>query len=470
MTISDSELEAGLRSLRTRADGIAPPPADLAQRTRERHRTQRRARASWAAGGFAALLVLVGVPVVSAVALGGGTTGIAATSTAAPPDQVSSLAALPTRGSLAGDADWLDAAREFSWEYAATESDPLSGSSAPVSGPPLDTRVVAFAGDVPGARVALVLGLTGRPLAAWFVGPVGAAPDQMVLAAPPGETTWRHPLALMDAPDPASDSATLVVVAWPGDEVELLTGRAVSADGETAERRIPVPTTDGAGAISTPGPPGWHPETQLWVQQAAGSYNPQLTVTDRALARERPLPDVADPRGLRGSVRDQDVRAAVEALAGYYGVPAADLTPTLLAGAPVSGGSRSTVVLVGVTFPSGATTAAQVIVWGDDDAPSGLASQVALTAVGPAGTDLLDRVFVVPSSVPGAILLTVSGPADAVLAEAYSPDGTLIMRLPLTEGAGTAAAAANPGDATVRFFDRAGSLVAESALTEPVNG
>ncbi|TQN40839.1 hypothetical protein FHU33_0190 [Blastococcus colisei] len=468
MTTSDTELEAGLRSLRTRADEIAPPRSDLAQRTRERYRAERRSRAAWAAGGLAALIVLVGVPVASSMTLGGGRAETAAPSTGSSPDPLTSLARIPTRGSLAGDADWLEAVTQLSWEFTAPEPGLPPRTAVTVHDPPLDTRVVAFAGDVPGARVALVLGLDSRPLKAWFIGPVGASPDQMVLAAPPGETTWRQPLALMDAPNPASDSATLVVVAWPGDEVTLLTGRTVDAAGKTTENREPVPTTDGVGAITTPGRPGWPLEVQLWVHQDAGSYNPDLTVTDRALDRTSPLPDVADPRGLRGSVRDEDLRAAVEALAGYYGMPAGDLDPTLLAGAPITGGSRSTVVLVGATFPSGATTAAQVIIWGSDDSPSGLASQVGLTEVAPAGTDLLDRVFAVPSSVPGAILLTVSGPADAVLAEASSADGTLIMRLPLTEGAGTAAVTANPGDATVRFFDRDGSFLAETPLTEPV--
>jgi regulator of protease activity HflC (stomatin/prohibitin superfamily) len=54
MSVSDTELEAGLRALRTRAGHIAPPP-DLAERTRARYRAQRRSRAGWAAGGLTAL-------------------------------------------------------------------------------------------------------------------------------------------------------------------------------------------------------------------------------------------------------------------------------------------------------------------------------------------------------------------------------------------------------------------------------
>jgi hypothetical protein len=468
VTISDTELEAGLRNLRTRADDIAPPPFDLPELVRDRHRSLRRREFGLAAAALSAVLVLVGVPVVASTIAAGDWGRTAAPSQRSQVDPVPTLAELGTRGSLAGDADWLDAVKRLSWGSTAPEADEPPGAA--VTEPPVESRVVAFAGDVPGARVALVLGPDSRPVNAWFVGPVGATPDQMMLAAPPGETTELHPLALMDAPDPASDAATLVVVAWPGDGVTLVTGRTVDAAGKTSEHREPVPTTDGAGAITTPGPPTWPLERQLWVQQSAGSYTPQLTVTDRALHRDRPVPDVADPRGLRGSVREEDLQGALEALAGYYGMPAGDLRPTLLAGDPISGGSRSSVVLVGATFPSGATTAAHVIIWGSDDSASGLASQVGLTEVHPAGTALLDRVFAVPSSVPGAILLTVSGPSTGVLAEAYSADDRLIMRLPLTAGAGTTAVTAPLDDITVRVFDDSGALLAEGPLTRGVNG
>lgn len=152
-----------------------------------------------------------------------------------------------------------------------------------------------------------------------------------------------------------------------------------------------------AATANTRGQGTWPLDVQLRVQQEAGSYHPQMAITERALAVERAaLPDVADPRGLRGSVRDEDLRGAVEALAGYYGMPAGDLRPTLLAGAPLTGSSPSSTVLVGVTLPSGATTVAFVVVWENSDSGSGYSSQVALTEVRPAGTALLDQVFAVP--------------------------------------------------------------------------
>jgi hypothetical protein len=472
VTISDAELEAGLRTLRTRADDIAPPPFDLPELVRDRHRSLRRREFGLAAAALVTVLVLVGVPVVSSTIAAGDRGRTAAPSEGTQVDPVPTLAELPTRGSLAGDVDFLDKVRRLSWLSIAPAPGLPQGTAVVAHDPPVESRRVAFAGDVPGARVALVLGLDSGDVDAWFIGPVGATPDQMVLASSPRETTERHPLALMDAPDPASGSATFVVVAWPGDEVTLLTGRTVDAAGKTAEHRESVLLTDGAGAIAPAGPPTWPLEVQLWVKRNSGvpgSYNPQMTITDRALGLHRAVSDVADPRGLRDSVRDEDVQSAVAALAGYYGTPAEDLRPTLLAGGPLAAGSPSSSVLVGVTFPSGATTAALAIIWENDSGP-GLSSQIALTEVTPAGTALLDRVFAVPSSVPGSIMLTVSGPTSAALAVVHSRDGTLIARLPLLTGAGTGAVTGPLDDATVRLFDGSGSLLATAPITGPVAG
>ena len=134
--ISDTQLESGLRDLRGRADHLAPPPADLAQRTRQRYRAQRRARAALAAGALATLVVVVGVPVAASTFLGEqGRTAAPSDRPAA--DVVPTLAELSTRGSLAGDPAWLDAVEQLPW------------GSAPADEPPVTARTVAFAGDVP---------------------------------------------------------------------------------------------------------------------------------------------------------------------------------------------------------------------------------------------------------------------------------------------------------------------------------
>lgn len=462
MTISDTDLEAGLRELRSRVDHLGPTPADLARRTRERYRAQRRGRITMATGALVAALVVVGVPAVGSTVLNGrGQT--AAPTTGGDPGRLPSLADLPTRGSLSNDVAWVEAARLLPWSWTAA---PGTTPEAPV-----DTRRVAFAGDVPGARVALVLGGNEEPAAAWFVGPLGAAPEQMALAAAPIDTIDQAPLALLDVPDPASESRTLVVVAWPGEKASLVTGRNVDAAGKTSEQRRPVPMTEGAGAIMTGGPPAFPAQTQLWVDRTIpvrGSYNPTLTISARALAVGRPATEVADPRGLLGSVRADDLQAAVAALAGYYGVPAEELAPTLLAGGPVERGSPHSTVLVGITFPSGATTAGMTIRWATDDDPSGSMSQVALTEVVPAGRALRDRVFAVPASVPGGIVLTVSGPSSATRVVVTGRDGTTLTETGLAHGAGTAGPMVNPDGATLRFFDDAGTLVATAPITGPV--
>jgi hypothetical protein len=231
VTISDTELEAGLRDLRSRVDHLTPAPVDLARRTRERYRAQRRGRIALATGALVAALVVVGVPSVASTVLDGrGQT--AAPTTGGDPGRLPSLADLPTRGSLSNDSAWVEQARLLPWSWTAA---PGTTPEAPV-----DTRKVAFAGDVPGARVALVVGGNAQPAAAWFLGPVGAAPEQMALAAPPSDTIDQQPLALLDVPDPASESRTLVVVAWPGETASLVTGRTVDANGKTAEHRRPI--------------------------------------------------------------------------------------------------------------------------------------------------------------------------------------------------------------------------------------
>jgi hypothetical protein len=461
--ISDIELETGLRELRSRADHLPPPPADLARRTRERYRAQRRGRIAMATGALVAALVVVGVPAVASTVLDGrGQT--AAPTTGADPGRLPALADLPTRGSLADDGAWIEAARLLPWSWTAA-----SGTTPEA---PVDTRRVAFAGDVPGARVALVVGGGEQPAAAWFTGPVGAAPEQMALAAAPGDTIDQAPLALLDVPDAASGSRTLVVVAWPGESASLVTGRSVNAAGETSERRRPVPMTDGVGAITTDGPSAYPVQTQLWVERTVpvrGSYNPTLTVSARALAVGSPAAEPADPRSLLGSVREDDVQATVAALAGYYGTPAEDLRPTLLAGGPVAPGSPYSTVLVGVTFPSGATTAALGIRWATTDDPSGSMFQVALTEVTPAGRGLHDRVIAVPASVPGGLVLTVSGPESATRVVVEGRDGTTIADSRLVRGAGTAALSANPDGAAVRFLDGAGTVLATAPITGPVD-
>src|SRR5688500_9275163 len=70
VTISDHDLQGRLRDLRLQADLVPSPAHDLAERTRQSYRAQRRRRAVVAVTGLVVAMVLVGVPVGTSVLLG----------------------------------------------------------------------------------------------------------------------------------------------------------------------------------------------------------------------------------------------------------------------------------------------------------------------------------------------------------------------------------------------------------------
>ncbi len=241
----DDELRARLTAL---ADATAPPPrADLAAVVEHRHRARRRTQLRLGA---------VGAVVVAAVAVGSvlvpdGPSAEPATAVAVAPD-VSDLPASddgPTRGSLAGDAEFLEAVRQLSW------SDPGAAAADPA---PAGSRVL-FAGDVASGRWALVvrpltvppplvdddelereLG-TGSVALAWFAGPRGAAPEELRLERAPVVTGPGLPVALWDratgtlavvATDPAATARLLDGDGAPLAELPLPDGLAVDAAPE----------------------------------------------------------------------------------------------------------------------------------------------------------------------------------------------------------------------------------------------
>jgi hypothetical protein len=143
-----------------------------------------------------------------------------------------SLFDLATRGSLADDAAWVDGVRR------AVPPTDLPG-----------TRSVAYAGDVSGERVALVLGRVDRRVeGAWLVGPPGAAPQDMRPATAPLVVAPYGPVSLWDVPDPGT-SGLLVVVALPGDAVDVLTRRSVTAEGVERQVRVRLPAPGGVAAV-----------------------------------------------------------------------------------------------------------------------------------------------------------------------------------------------------------------------------
>ena len=238
----DDELRARLTAL---ADATAPPPrADLAAVVEHRHRARRRTQLRLGAVGA----VVVAAAAVGQVLVPDGPSAEPATAVAEAPD-VQGLPASgggPTRGSLAGDAEFVEAVRQLSW------SDPGARAAAP---PPAGSQVL-FAGDVPGGRWALVsrpltvppplvdddelereLGM-GSVALAWFAGPPGAAPDELRLWSAPTITEPGLPVALWDpatgtlavaAPSPAGTARVVDGNGAPLAELPLDDGLAVQA-------------------------------------------------------------------------------------------------------------------------------------------------------------------------------------------------------------------------------------------------
>jgi hypothetical protein len=453
MAPSDLDLEGRLRDLRRRADSVANPPPDLAETVRARDVRQRRAQLRLAAAGLAAATLFIGIPVVAS-SLESQRSQTADPSESAPAaEQV--LFEEPTRGSLADDEEWLAG--------IAVQPVPLDRLDPAPEDPTIDGRHTAFGGDVPGGRVALeLIRLAGGTyVQAWFTGPPGAEAAEMSLVdlAPARPT---DPLALVDMPDPASGQAVLTVVAFPGDEVEVLTGHTVTPSGEVRERWEEFAVEEGAGSAVIDSPVLWLRERlQLRISNGEGQDSLTPRLTDRTdAAEELPAVELADPRGMRVAVDESVLRTAIRHLVAGYGLRPEEMGLTLLVGGPVEG-LAAHALLVGATFPSGATVGF-LAVYPDDAGAGQTFESLTATGVAPAGTTLLDRVFAVELS----DIVTISGPTAGARADVYDAEGALLASVPLVQGAG-AGAVPSQTPAEVRILDAAGGVLISARVTQP---
>ena len=436
------DVETELRShLATRP--VPRAPGDLVERTRARHRRQRRQQAAMVGVGLAVALLFGSVPVLRAVLPDPGTAEDAAAPRREPAPGIHEL---PPRGPLAGDADWLASVAALPWEVSEADPD---------TDPAVDSHRVSWAGDVAGVRFALVVGQDGARLAGvWFTGPAGAAPEQMTQATTVSRVQRNQPLAVVDVPAGGS-TGVLVVVGLPGDTVEYVADRTVTAAGEEQVDRRPLPGADGvaAGEINAPlGPGGGVPAVVVRDGEELSSMS--YTLTDRAEALAlAPVEGVADPRGLRGRVAEELLQHVLRTAVRSYGTGPDAPAPVLLA-AGRSGDGEDETVLVGWTFPSGAA----LLSIGHTEVTEGGRTTSSHTDAQPAGAALLDRVLAVP--LDGDVAL--SGPPGAVTAEVLGADGALLGTVPLTTGSGVATIEAS----AVRFLAGDGAVLAAVAVRE----
>lgn len=240
MTVEDNLRTA----LRTTADDLGDPVVPhrvLAAGLRQTVRRRRQRRLGFVTAGVAVAAVVVAVPI------GLGSLHTDPPGVAAPVAPDSDVLAGPTRGSLALDQAFLDGL--VLQEWGAGPSD------APVA--EVGTRRVVFAGDVGGGRWALVVGTNPAPstlpaeqqsdmgamsavTGVWFVGPAGAAPDQMQPVTYP---RGLDPERVQTLADPMTGD--VVVVAAPGDAVDLSDRPDVRADGTVTRQWRPAAAADG---------------------------------------------------------------------------------------------------------------------------------------------------------------------------------------------------------------------------------
>lgn len=449
MSPTETDLETRLRAdLRARQDDVPPAPADLADLVRRRHRSQRRTQALTLVAAAAVVALVTGATNLLAGPRTGSQDAAEAPGRTAEP----TILERPTRGSLADDAEWLSGVRRLDWQIP-TE---LFGE---IPDPPANERHVAFAGDVPGGRVALVVGeQDGRVGAAWFTGPTGADPAEMELAVSPSPVPRHGPLALWQSATLHARDGVLVLVTEPGDAVDLAAPPVVASNGEETRARVDLPVVDGVVATRVEG--AWSMGRELRVRDAGAVprvVGPALSFPGQAsppTAREAAPPD---------QVVVDDLVAEVLA---DYDLTAEQSRPTVLARGTAYQGER--VLLVGLTFPSGATG-----VWllTADQAGEGWSGGLARLPHASAGTPLEERLVAVP--VDGSHL-ALHGPDRAVRADVVTADDRVLGSVPLTDGAfigevpGGSFAPSTDGAAGVRLVDAAGDVVATGFIERVV--
>lgn len=241
-------------ALREDALLAGPPPADPYESVLARRQHSDRRRLVSLATGLTVALIAVIIPV--GISLVGPRDSQVA---ASPEIPYANVFAGPTRGSLAAETGFVEGVRQLSW----TLPDGLEMPSGPDA--PVETRKVVFAGDVAGGRWALVVGQnTAIPsgnaadpelqtdagalsdiAAVWYVGPPGAAPEDMQLATLPRGVAADRPASLYDGA-----TGALVVVAARGDSVEVSERPDVAADASVTRSYTDAETTDGVAVVA----------------------------------------------------------------------------------------------------------------------------------------------------------------------------------------------------------------------------
>jgi len=444
-----------------------PPPADPYESVLARRQRSDRRRMASLAAGLAVVMVAVAVP------LGLSLVGKRDAQVAAPPPTpAADVFSGPTRGSLAGDADFLTALTQLSWIHPSQfpVEDPMFPN------PPVETRHVAFAGDVDSGRWAFIVGPnTTQPTGdaadpdlqtdlgalsdlagAWFVGPAGATPEQMTLVTIPRGFSPDMPASLYNGL-----TGALVVLGAPEDFIEVSARPEVAADATVSRSYTDTETTEGL-AVLTVAPNAYAasagmPAVQYRVtrggavvaEQVPDSYNDPsgVEVSPDLVLEYLRAPEV--PPGLE---QEQDQHLAAE-IVSEYGLTPDQLNLRVHYFGPAPGtGIVAAVTVVTATFPSGAVLTRATWMESFSDGESGGVGCV--DQLSPAGAPAAERIIAMRCERPQ---MGEQVPDD--------PTSLLVVLIPPGIGASSAVAdgssattaipLADPGFAIVAFPDGA---------------
>lgn len=356
-----------------------------------------------------------------------------------------------TRGSLAGDAAFVEGVRALPW---TVESPPLTPDGIPyhVPDPPLETRSVVFAGEVSGDHWALVVGRAStlppdaaglpsgatapqEPVAAWFAGPADAGPGGMVLRAGPSGFATDWPLAATD-----TRTGALVVVAAPGDVVEVSERPEIAADGSTSREWREVETVDGIAITRVPPFPRSHDLSTSYRVLRDGRTEARDMPWWFATDQPGPVVPIEYRRGTPSELGQQAARSAAEHVLAELGLSPAQVDVTAEWVGSVPAGQAGQAAVVTVTLPSGAVVVeAQVLLPELPD--GGTMGAFCGQAILPAGPPAARRVHAVSCEVvdyttgaPMSTSLVVVGPPEVALIRTYGDDRTFLTEHAAADG------------------------------------
>ncbi|MDT0274607.1 hypothetical protein [Blastococcus goldschmidtiae] len=339
------------------------------------HRRQNRRRAGLLAAGVCAAVAAVAIPLVT-VATESGSTGGGS-------DRTAELAAYEPypfgpRGNLADDAAYVDGLLTRDW-FASPE----------FPEPPQDTRQVLFAAEVPGGIQALVTGwLDGARVGQWLHGPAGTAPAELEPSNEPYPVADDEPLSFTRTQDGVG---ALIVLARPGDTIEVSPRQDITADGFIVQ--APYEVVGDADGVAVVDAAGLNLMTSALRITRGGVVVSEGPAGGGSSGGGRTGFDPST--ALAGAVGEVDadlVRLLVEGVLDELGLTADQVTADVLWGGPIGNGNRPDVAaaVLTVQLPSGAVVA--VGGYSDTQQPNGAdvltGGGACLRQVLPAGTEV----------------------------------------------------------------------------------